>query len=113
MLRHHLIPVAALAVALGGSATFSAGCSSETPAAAAAPATPEPTTVTTAAVDSRPIERHLRVTGSLLADEQAEVSAELAGRVTDTPVERGSRVPAGALLVKISGSETAAQLQEA
>ena len=39
-----------------------------------------------------PIERYLRVTGSLLADEQAEVSAELAGRVIATPVERGTRV---------------------
>ena len=42
----------------------------------------------------------LRVTGSLLADEQAEVSAEIAGRITATPVERGTRVAAGALLVQ-------------
>ena len=53
-------------------------------------------------VESRPIERYLRVTGSLMADEQAEVSAETAGRVIATPVERGTRVPAGALLVRIS-----------
>jgi RND family efflux transporter MFP subunit len=53
------------------------------------------------------------VTGSLLAGEQAEVSAELAGRVTATPIERGTRVPAGAVLVRISASETSAQLQEA
>ena len=50
----------------------------------------EPAAVTTAAVESRPIDRYLRVTGSLLADEQAEVSAELAGRVIATPVERGT-----------------------
>src|SRR4029450_7880172 len=110
MFRHPFVPVAALILAAG---SLSAACSSETPAAAATPATPEPAVVTTAAVESRPIERHLRVTGSLLADEQAEVSAELAGRVTATPVERGSRVPAGALLVRISASETSAQLQEA
>ena len=110
MLRHPFVPVAALILAAG---SFSAACNSEIPAAAATPATPEPAVVTTAAVDSRPIERHLRVTGSLLADEQAEVSAELAGRVTATPVERGTRVPAGALLVRISASETSAQLQEA
>ena len=87
MFRHPFVPVAALILAAG---SLSAACSSETPAAAATPATPEPAVVTTAAVESRPIERHLRVTGSLLADEQAEVSAELAGRVTATPVERGT-----------------------
>jgi multidrug efflux pump subunit AcrA (membrane-fusion protein) len=53
------------------------------------------------------------VTGSLLADEQAEVSAEAAGRVIETPVERGSRVAQGAQLARISAVETSAQLQEA
>src|SRR5262245_18399039 len=110
MLRHSFVPVAAVVLAAG---SLSAACSSETPAAAATPATPEPALVATAAVETRPIERHLRVTGSLLADEQAEVSAELAGRVTATPVERGTRVATGALLVRLSASETSAQLQEA
>ena len=94
-------------------ALFSSGCSTEPRAAAATPATPEPASVTTATVESRPIERYLRVTGSLMADEQAEVSAEVAGRVTATPVERGSQVGSGALLVRISASESAAQLQGA
>ena len=66
-----------------------------------------------ATVESRPIDRYLRVTGSLLADEQAEVSAEAAGRVIATPVERGSRVAQGAVLVRISPTETSAQLLEA
>ena len=95
-------------------ALASAACSPSAPAAAAsAPVVPEATSVTTATVESRDIERYLRVTGSLIADEQAEVSAELAGRVTATPVERGTRVAAGTLLVRISGEETSAQLQEA
>jgi RND family efflux transporter MFP subunit len=81
-----------------------------TEAAAAAPA---PTPVTVAAVESRPIDRYLRVTGSLIADEQAEVSAETAGRVMEIPVERGSRVERGALLARISATETSAQLDEA
>jgi RND family efflux transporter MFP subunit len=115
MFRHKFVAVAALAVALATAGALSTACSSETPASAATPAVTaaEAPTVTTATVDTRPIERHLRVTGSLLAGEQAEVSAEIAGRVTATPVERGSRVPAGALLVRISASETSAQLQEA
>ena len=53
------------------------------------------------------------MTGSLTADAQAEVSAETAGRVIETPVERGTRVSQGALLVRISPSETSAQLLEA
>jgi RND family efflux transporter MFP subunit len=110
MLRHPFLPAAGVILSL---AALTSACSSEPSAAAATPAAVEPAPIVTAAVESRSIERHLRVTGSLLADEQAEVSAELAGRVTATPVERGSRVPAGALLVRISASESSAQLQEA
>lgn len=104
--------VVALAAGVLCAAVLSTGCSSGTPAAAAE-APPQPTAVETARVESRTIQRQLRVTGTLLADEQAEVSAEVSGRVTATPVERGSRVAAGALLVRISASETSAQLQEA
>jgi RND family efflux transporter MFP subunit len=95
-------------------AVLSAGCSSGATAAEAPAATDAETQVVrTATVETRPLERYLRVTGSLIADEQAEVSAEVAGRVTATPVERGSRVAAGALLVRVSGAESAAQLEEA
>ena len=104
--------VVALAAGVLCAAVLPTGCSSGTPAAAAE-APPQPTAVETARVESRTIQRQLRVTGTLLADEQAEVSAEVSGRVTATPVERGSRVAAGALLVRISASETSAQLQEA
>ena len=88
-------------------------CKGESSTTAAAAEAPTPVAVSTAPVESRPIDRYLRVTGSLAADEQAEVSAETAGRVTDTPVERGSQVQKGALLVRISAAETSAQLEEA
>jgi RND family efflux transporter MFP subunit len=64
-------------------------------------------------LQNQPIDRFLRVTGSLMADEQAEVAAETGGRVIATPVERGTRVAAGAVLVRISGTEADAQLREA
>jgi RND family efflux transporter MFP subunit len=73
----------------------------------------EPVAVETVPVESRAIDRYLRVTGSLMADEQAEVSAEAAGRVVAVAVERGSHVSEGAVLVRISATETSAQLQEA
>jgi membrane fusion protein, multidrug efflux system len=78
-----------------------------------AASTPAPLAIATAPVESRSIDRYLRVTGSLMADEQAEVSAEAAGRVIETPVERGSRVSQGTVLVRISAAETSAQLLEA
>src|SRR4029078_2633350 len=59
------------------------------------------------------IDRLLRVTGSLMADEHADVAAETAGRVIATPVERGTRVTTGTVLVRISGTEADANLREA
>jgi len=79
--------------------------------ASAASAAPAPVAVTQ--VESRAVDRYIRVTGSLVADEQAEVSAETAGRVVEIPIERGTRVQQGTLLARISATETSAQLQEA
>ena len=97
------------AIALSAGA---AACGTDPSTVNAAPK-PEPLAISTAVIESRPIDRYLRVTGSLLADEQAEVSAEAAGRVIETLVERGSRVAQGAVLVRISPAETSAQLLEA
>ncbi|OFW04854.1 MAG: hypothetical protein A3H96_10620 [Acidobacteria bacterium RIFCSPLOWO2_02_FULL_67_36] len=102
---------AALGAAIAVSAA-AAGCRSAS-GATAEPTKPERLSIAAVVAESRPISRYLRVTGSLLADEQAEVSAETSGRVVATPVERGTRVAAGALLVRVSASETSAQLQEA
>ena len=104
--------VPGIALVLSG-ALLAAGCSTTAETAAEGAKTPEPPAIATATVESRSIDRYLRVTGSLAADAQAEVSAETAGRVIETPVERGTRVAQGALLVRISPAETAAQLQEA
>jgi RND family efflux transporter MFP subunit len=107
--QRHFILAGIAAAALSASV---AGCGSQNSTVSAAPK-PEPLAIAIAAVESRPIDRYLRVTGSLMADEQAEVSAESAGRVIETPVERGARVSQGAILVRISAAETSAQLQEA
>jgi membrane fusion protein (multidrug efflux system) len=100
--------------------TFSAlaagvsACSSSTSAEEASPAAAaERLAVDTARVESRNIDRFIRVTGSLTADEQAEVSAEFGGRIVSTPVERGTAVSQGTVLVRVSPAEASAQLQEA
>jgi len=104
--RVFLLTGAALATLL------SAACSDER-ASAAAPPAPAPVSIQVAQVESRSIDRFLRVTGSLAADEQADVAAETGGRVISTPVERGTRVTAGAVLIRISATEADASLREA
>ena len=84
-----------------------------TSTSAAAPPEPAPVAVQTAIVQKQPIDRFLRVTGSLAADEQAGVAAETAGRVVGTPVERGTHVAQGAVLVRLSATEADASLREA
>ena len=69
--------------------------------------------VAPAAATEQPIARFIRVTGTLTAEEQADVAAETAGRVVATPVERGSAVGQGTELVKLSPVETEASLKEA
>jgi multidrug efflux pump subunit AcrA (membrane-fusion protein) len=100
-------------VILAGALASAACDSSAGKAAAREAAPPPPVAITTAPVVIQPIPRFLRVTGTLMADEQAEVSAETAGRVVATPVERGSRVAAGSVLARLSPTETEAQLREA
>jgi len=69
--------------------------------------------VSPASAVEQPIARFIRVTGSLTAEEQADVAAETAGRVTGTPVERGTPVTPGTELIRISPVETEASLKEA
>jgi membrane fusion protein, multidrug efflux system len=74
-----------------------------------------PTAVDVSAVTAteQPIARFIRSTGTLMAEEQADVAAETPGRVVSAPVERGTPVAEGAALVRLSSTETDAQLKEA
>ena len=69
--------------------------------------------VSAIAVVEQPIKRFIRVSGTLTAQEEADVAAEVAGRVVATPVERGSRVGARDGLVQLLASEGEAQAIEA
>ena len=113
------LPLALLGTAVIGGALLTAGCSSADGKTADAPATTTATTATPAvtvdavAAVEQPITRFIRATGSLTAEEQADVAAEIAGRVVATPIERGTPVTEGATLVRISPTEAEAQLREA
>lgn len=80
-----------------------------TPAGGGAPAQ----FVNTATAVEQPIRRFLEVTGTLAAQEEAEVAAEVQGRVIATPVERGTRVADGDALIRIASTEMEAQVAEA
>jgi membrane fusion protein, multidrug efflux system len=77
------------------------------------PGAPPSVAVSPAAAVEQPIARFIRATGTLMPEEQADVAAETAGRVISAPIERGTQVAAGAELVRVSSTETDAQLKEA
>jgi RND family efflux transporter MFP subunit len=99
--------------ALGVALMLSAACRTPT-ADGAEPATESAAVaVTLAEAVERPVTRYLRVTGTLIAQEEASVAAEIAGRVVATPIERGSLVGSGDSLVRILSTEVDAQASEA
>ena len=71
-----------------------------------APMAPPPPAVhvATAVVDARPMPRRLPLTGSLVANQQADIAANASGRVVKTIVERGDFVRENAVLVQLDTS---------
>ena len=88
------------------------GCTRAT-GEAAAPAEAAAVSVGLSTAVEQPVTRFIRVSGTLTAEEDADVAAEIAGRVVATPVERGTRVNGGGGLVRIAAVEAEAQAREA
>src|SRR4051812_41436604 len=83
-------------------------CEVATSNAQTRPAPTEPgVTVTTAAVATRALPRTLTLTGTLTASRESAVAADITGKVAETYVERGSRVRAGAPLVRLDRRQAA------
>lgn len=110
MTRPRLAPI--LAAALGALAASGCGRGSNVHAVAAGP-TPAPILVHGAPVESRVLPRVLEVTGTLTADESADVASERDGQVATVRVERGSYVEKGAVLATLDDREAKAQLDQA
>ena len=102
--------VAAVAVA---AALIAGACSSGAAKGKETSAAPPAVAVAAAAATEQPIARFIRATGSLMAEEQADVAAETAGRVMAANIERGTPVTQGAELIRVSSTETDAQVKEA
>jgi RND family efflux transporter MFP subunit len=103
--------IAAMAV-LSAAAAMAAACGSA-PKPAAAASSPAAVAITASPAELQRVSRVVRVTGTLTAAEEAEVAAETAGRVTGTPVERGSRVNEGSPLITLSQVEAQAAESDA
>lgn len=72
-----------------------------------------PTSVRMTNATERLMPRYLRVTGELQGMQDAQVAADTTGKVTEAPVERGSLVSAGGVLVKVDGRMAEISLREA
>jgi membrane fusion protein, multidrug efflux system len=94
-------------------AVASAGCGRDGANAAPAETAAARVRIETDAAIEQPITRFIRASGTLTAQDDAEVAAEIAGRVVATPVERGMTIRAGAELVRIAAAEVEAQALEA
>jgi RND family efflux transporter MFP subunit len=111
-MNRRFVPSLLIASAITAAAA-GAACSAGDAKAKERAATTPTVQVAPAAATQQPIARFIRATGSLMAEEQADVAAETAGRVVSAPVERGTAVVQGAELVRLSPTETDAQLKEA
>jgi membrane fusion protein (multidrug efflux system) len=77
------------------------GCRNQPPTAAAAAAKEAPAkalNVSTVPAESRPMPRYITLTGTLVADRESNVAADVSGKVVELPVDRGSVVKAGGVL---------------
>ena len=101
------------AALVGGTLLWSACTAADGKTAEVAPPERPAIAVNAVAAVEQPVARFVRATGSLLAEEQADVAAEVAGRVIAAPVERGTSVAAGDVLIRLSSEETEAQAREA
>lgn len=72
---------------------------------------PPATSVEVIVIQPTLLENKINTTGTLMANEEVELRAEIAGRVTGVLFQEGSRVEKGRLLLKLNDSELKAQLK--
>lgn len=78
------------------------------------PATDKPRVpVQTAVAVEKPMPRFLQLTGELTSASDSNVAADTTGKVAATPVERGTEVKAGEILIRLDDRSTTLNLAEA
>ena len=101
-------------LALAAVALLNAACKSGYPVSAKnAPGTAESRVVKTAQVSEVPMERAVTVSGTLVAQDQATVSAKVPGRVQTITVDLGSVVRKGQVIAQLEQQDYQLRLQQA
>jgi membrane fusion protein, multidrug efflux system len=104
--------VAAVLVCGFGAASLTTGCS--TPEASASPSTEAaPLEIDAVVANLEAVPRTLSLTGTLSAQQEAEVATDASGRVLATYVDRGDLVEIGAPLARLDARAAALSRQEA
>ena len=86
---------------------------SQASGAAAEAAKPQPVEVTTAAVITRDLPRSIEVVGSLMADVEVVVGAQIAGEISSLNVDFGSYVQQGQVIAQIDQRDAKLRLEQA
>lgn len=108
-MRFSLPPLIALCLL---APVLSGGCGRTGTSARSSQTTPPARPVELAKVVSRPMERWITATGSLLAREESVLSAKVPGRLRDVAVDIGSVVQAGDLLAQVEPRDYELRVQE-
>jgi RND family efflux transporter MFP subunit len=90
-----------------------AACSGPEPVAAQADAAAAPRAVRTIRVTTEPLQRAVRVTGTLAAEDQAVLGFKVAGRVGDVRVDLGSRVKQGQIVASLVPTDFELRVRQA
>jgi membrane fusion protein (multidrug efflux system) len=72
-----------------------------------------PVQVVTVSAVSRPMPRYVTLTGTLVADRESDVAADIAGKVLEAPVDRGSTVKANGVLAVLDKRSATISSREA
>ncbi|GAB6192325.1 efflux RND transporter periplasmic adaptor subunit [Desulfocastanea catecholica] len=92
---------------------FLTGCDKNEPESAHVPASLPSATVSAAQVTKQKAAHQVAVVGTVQAVERAEISSKITGNIISLPVDLGSKVQQGELLVHLRAGEIAAQGQQA
>ena len=114
--KNNLVLCSALLLAAIGTACSKAKQPEGTADAATKPvaaATPQPVDVTTAAAIVRNLQRSVEVVGSLAADEEVVVSAQVAGELSQLNVDFGSYVSQGQVIAVIDQRDAKLKVEQA
>ena len=74
---------------------------------------PMPVVVSTVPAQERMLQEGLDVTGTLMADAKTDMASEIDKRIVEVPVERGTTVKVGAVLVRLDDQDAINYLREA